>query len=73
MGSLALWDLGLSYPDRLGGSMRVGDLVIQRGWEADGAGLVIEVHDSFAAVLWPDGEVNMAMAFDMLEVISASR
>ena len=54
-------------------NMKVGDLVIQRGWEADGAGLVIEVHDGFAAVLWPDGEVNMAMAFDMLEVISASR
>ena len=53
--------------------MKVGDLVIQRGWEADGAGLVIEVHDSFAAVLWPDGEVNMAMAFDMLEVINESR
>ena len=53
--------------------MKVGDLVIQRGWEADGAGLVIEVHDSFAAVLWPDGEVNMAMTFDMLEVVNESR
>ena len=53
--------------------MKIGDLVIQRGWEADGAGLVIEVHDGFATVLWPDGEVNMAMAFDMLEVISAGR
>ena len=53
--------------------MKVGDLVIQRGWEADGAGLVIEVHDNFAAVLWLDGEVNMAMAFDMLEVLNESR
>ena len=51
--------------------MKVGDLVIQRGWEADGAGLVIEVHDGFAAVLWPGGEVNMA--FDQLEVINESR
>ena len=53
--------------------MKIGDLVIQRGWEADGVGLVIEVHDSFAAVLWPDGEVNMVMAFDMLEVINENR
>ena len=53
--------------------MQVGDLVIQIGWEADGVGIVTEVYDNFAAVLWPDGEVNMAMAFDMLEVISASR
>ena len=51
--------------------MQVGDLVVQRGWEADGVGIVIEVCDGFAAVLWPGGEVNMA--FDMLEVISASR
>ena len=51
--------------------MNVGDLVIQRGWEADGAGLVIEVHDGFAAVLWRDGKANIA--FDMLEVISENR
>ncbi len=51
--------------------MQVGDLVVQRGWEADGVGLVIEVYDNFAAVLWPGGEVNMV--FSMLEVVSASR
>ena len=51
--------------------MKVGDLVIQRGWEADGAGLVIEVCDDFATVMWPDGELNML--FSDLEVISASR
>ena len=51
--------------------MQVGDLVIQIGWEADGVGIVTEVYDNFAAVLWPGGEVNMV--FGMLEVISASR
>ncbi len=51
--------------------MQVGDLVVQKMWEADVAGLVIEIHDGFAVVLWPDGEVNMA--FDQLEVINASR
>ena len=51
--------------------MQVGDLVVQKMWEADGAGLVIEVCDGFAIVLWPGGEMNMA--FHMLEVISASR
>ena len=51
--------------------MQVGDLVIQIGWEADGVGIVTEVYDNFAAVLWPGGVVNMV--FGMLEVISASR
>ncbi len=51
--------------------MQVGDLVVQKMWEADGVGLVIEVGDGFAAVRWPGGEVNMA--FDQLEVINASR
>ncbi len=51
--------------------MQVGDLVVQKMWEADGAGLVIEIHDGFAVVLWPGGEVNMA--FDMLEVLNAGR
>ena len=51
--------------------MKVGDLVIQRGWEADGVGIVTKVYDNFAAVLWPGGEVNML--FSDLEVISASR
>ena len=51
--------------------MKVGDLVIQRGWEADGVGIVTKVYDNFVAVLWPGGEVNMV--FSMLEVISAGR
>tara|TARA_R100000152_G_C6642629_1_gene86705 strand:- start:30 stop:185 length:156 start_codon:yes stop_codon:yes gene_type:complete len=51
--------------------MQVGDLVVQKMWEADGVGIVIEVGDGFAAVLWPGGEVNML--FSDLEVINASR
>ena len=54
-----------------GGGVQVGDLVVQKMWEADGVGIVIEVCDDFAAVLWPGGEVNML--FNDLEVISASR
>ena len=51
--------------------MKVGDFVMQVGWEADGTVIVIEVDDGFAAVLWPGGIVNMC--FGMLEVISESR
>ena len=51
--------------------MQVGDLVVQRGWEADGVGLVIEMGTGFAAVRWPGGEVDMLLSD--LEVISASR
>ena len=51
--------------------MRVGDLVVQIGGEADGTGIVIEVDDGFAGVLWPGGIANMC--FGMLEVISESR
>ena len=39
--------------------MKVGDLVVQIGWEADGYGLVIEVDDGIVNVLWPGGTVNM--------------
>ena len=39
--------------------MKVGDLVVQIGWEADGYGLVIEVDDGTVNVLWPGGIVNM--------------
>ena len=39
--------------------MKVGDLVVQIGWEADGYGLVIEVDDDIVNVLWPGGTVNM--------------
>ena len=51
--------------------MRVGDLVVQIGREADGTGIVIEVDDGFAGVLWSGGVVNMC--FGMLEVVSESR
>ncbi len=51
--------------------MQVGDLVVQIGWEGDGAGIIIEVGDDFAAVQWRDGEVNML--FSDLVVINASR
>ena len=51
--------------------MKVGDLVIQRGWEADGVGLVIEVGVGFAVVLWPGGEADMLLGD--LEVINESR
>ena len=51
--------------------MQVGDLVVQIGWEGDGAGIIIEVGDDFAAVQWPDGVVNML--FSDVEVISAGR
>ncbi len=39
--------------------MKVGDLVVQIGWEADGCGLVIEVDDGIVNVLWPGGTVSM--------------
>jgi len=51
--------------------VQVGDLVVQKMWEADGVGLVIEVGVGFAAVRWPDGEVDMLLSD--LEVVSASR
>ena len=51
--------------------MQVGDMVVQKMWEADGVGIVIEVCDDFAAVMWSDGYLNML--FSDLEVISASR
>ena len=51
--------------------MKVGDLVVQTGWEADRTGIVIEVDDGFAGVLWSGEIVNMC--FGMLEVISESR
>ena len=51
--------------------MKVGDLVVQIGWEADGVGIVIEVHDDAVAVRWSGGEVNMLHSD--LKVINASR
>ena len=56
--------------------MKVGDLVVQSGWEADGVGIVTRMLrttslDKRAEVLWPHGEVNMYQS--QLKVISESR
>ena len=56
--------------------MKVGDLVVQKGWEADGVGIVIRVLrttslDKRAAVQWLNGEVDMYQS--QLKVISESR
>ena len=52
--------------------MQVGDLVVQKMWEADGVGLVISTRaQRYATVLWPGGEVEMLLSD--LEVVSASR
>lgn len=59
--------------------MKVGDLVVQKGWEADGVGLVTRVAAESAlleppvriTVQWPNGEVDMYRS--QLRVISESR
>lgn len=56
--------------------MKVGDLVVQLGWETEGAGIVARILrttslDKRAAVLWPQGEVDMYQS--QLKVISESR
>lgn len=58
--------------------MKVGDLVVQKDWEADGVGIALKVwghrgnaEAAYVTVQWPDGVVDMAS--DDLEVISASR
>ena len=57
--------------------MQVGDLVVQLGWEADGAGIVTRVWSHLdtghgrAAVQWPDGTVNMF--WSQLEILSEAR
>ena len=60
--------------------MKVGDLVVQLGWEADGAGIVTKIwtvigysdsEQSYAAVLWPGGACEMN--WNQLEGISESR
>ncbi len=52
--------------------MKVGSLVVQVGWEADGAGIVLSTRaQRYATVLWPGGEVEMLLSD--LEVISESR
>lgn len=59
--------------------MKIGDLVVQKGWEADGVGLVTRVAAESAlleppvriTVQWPCGEVDMYRS--QLEVVSESR
>ena len=59
--------------------MKVGDLVVQLGWEADGVGIVTKVAAESAlieppvmvAVQWPTGESYMYRS--ELKVISESR
>ena len=52
--------------------MKVGDLVVQRGWEADGVGIIISTRaQRYASVLWQGGEVEMLLSD--LEVVNESR
>ena len=59
--------------------MKVGDLVVQSGWEADGVGIITRVYvgrgpfddDRKVTVQWPMGPLNMYRY--QLEVISESR
>ena len=56
--------------------MRIGDLVVQIGWEEDGAGIVTRILkpsrlDARATVQWPCGEADMYQS--QLRVISESR
>ena len=56
--------------------MKVGDLVVQSGWEADGVGIVTRILrttslDKRATIQWPNGEANMYQS--QLKVISESR
>ena len=55
--------------------VKVGDLVVQLCWEADGAGLVTRIWNAgdghkYATVQWPAGEVDMYLT--QLRVISES-
>ena len=57
--------------------MKVGDLVVQRGWEGHGVGIAIKLwghkgggEAAYITVRWPDGVVDMSP--DDLEVISES-
>ena len=52
--------------------MKVGDLVAQRGWKADGLGIITALRAGrYATVLWPGGEVDMLLSD--LEAVSESR
>ena len=56
--------------------MKVGDLVVQKGWEADGVGIITKyvierLTDDSVTVQWPRGAVDMYRS--QLKVISESR
>ena len=56
--------------------MKVGDLVVQHGWEADGIGVVTKyvierLTDDTVTVQWPNGETVMYRS--QLKVVSESR
>ena len=56
--------------------MQVGDLVVQKGWETHGVGIVTRILtatslDDRTTVQWPDGEVDMYQS--QLKVISEYR
>ena len=56
--------------------MQVGDLVVQKNWEADGVGIVAKMLrttslDKRATIQWPNGEADMYQS--QLKVISESR
>mgnify|MGYP001168123226 FL=1 len=59
--------------------MKVGDLVVHVGWEADGAGIVTKIwtgigyagEQNWAAVQWPQGACDME--WNQLKVVSESR
>ena len=78
MGALALWNLEFSYPDRLGGSMQVGDLV---KWENAGGeyelGVVTDLdgddeYDTITVYFLLDGYPSCITRAD-LEVINENR
>ena len=56
--------------------MKVGDLVVQLGWETDGVGIVAKILrstslDNRVTVQWPNGQADMYQS--QLKVISESR
>ena len=56
--------------------MKVGDLVVQLGWEADGVGIITKyvierLTDDTVKVQWPNGETVMYRS--QLKVVSESR
>tara|TARA_R100000315_G_C5140596_1_gene80401 strand:+ start:130 stop:288 length:159 start_codon:yes stop_codon:yes gene_type:complete len=52
--------------------MKVGDLVVQVGYEVYGTAIIMKTWaDRYATVMWPGGELTMLLSD--LEVVSESR